>query len=568
MNPITPRLTPRLTLVRPEPDRAPVLPLPRAAAFRPHLRPVSPQHLRAWLRLVLNIDVPTEHNPRTGTGPLAYLWYAFHEPPPWADPKPDAVVWACRGGGKTFYAALATALDLLFKPGIEVKTLGGSLEQSQRLHAHLRRFFEHPMLRPLVDGAVTERRLRLINGSTAQTLAQSHTSVRGTRPHKLRCDEAELFDQDVWSAAQLAPRSATLAGQRVHACIEALSTCHEPHGLMSQLITDAHSANAPARTDSNESPEQRARSVSDGFSLQPVDAALPNRLVNAGAPGSFASTPRRLFKWGVIDVLEHCPPERPCAPCPLLDDCRGRAKVGIGHVSIDDAIRMKQRVSPTRWESEMLCLRPRRDDSVYPEFDESLHIRIDPPTSTTTPTPLAGMDFGFRSPTVFLWALHEPESDTLHIFDEHSASRLTIEQHFNVIESRGHARPTWVAIDPAGRAAEAQSGLSHAHLMTKLGYKPRARPTSIAHGIELVRARLAPRLNPHGTSAAPRLTIHPRCNTLIESLTSYHYPAPPNFSNDPVKDGPDHAADALRYLITNLDARSTFESQNYMRGKG
>lgn len=560
-------MNPRLSLVRAPADPLPSPPTPPRSLFRPHLRPRTPAHLRAWLALTLNIEVPSEPDPRAGTGPLAYLWYAFDEPSLSAPPKPDAVVWACRGGGKTFYAALATALDLVFKPGIEVKALGGSLEQSQRLHAHLRRFFEHPVLRPLVDGAVTERRLRLINGSSAETLAQSHTSVRGTRPHKLRCDEAELFDESVWSAAQLAPRSGTLRGRHVQATIEALSTCHEPHGLMSKLIAEARPAS------SNSTRPEGPMGCRHGWSERgPAGAAAGSTrgvvegtiLAPEGRRELFPdqAPPRRLFKWGITEVLETCPEHRPCGTCPLLPECAGRAKVGVGHVSIDDAIRMKRRVSLPRWESEMLCLRPRRDDSVYPEFDESVHVRASLDAPSPAPVVLAGMDFGFRAPTVFLWALHHPETDTLHIIDEHHAARLTLEQHLRAIEARGHPRPSWTAIDPAGRAAETQSGLSHAAVMKQRGMKVRARGSTISHGVELVRARLRP-AEPH---AAPRLYIHPRCAALIESLTAYHYPPAPSLSNDPVKDGPDHAADALRYLVTNLDAGWAFQSDNYLKG--
>lgn len=45
----------------------------------------------------------------------------------------DCVVWAARGTGKTFLGAVATLLDLVFKPGVQIKILGGSLEQSRRM---------------------------------------------------------------------------------------------------------------------------------------------------------------------------------------------------------------------------------------------------------------------------------------------------------------------------------------------------------------------------------------------------------------------------------------------------
>lgn len=489
--------------------------------------PRTPEQLRAWLRLALGIEVPAEpaSSRATPTGPLAYLWHAFHEPP---EGKPDAVVWACRGGGKTFYAALATVLDLHFKPGIEVKVLGGSLEQSQRLHAHLRRFFERRPLAHLIDGRMTDRRVRLLNGSRAEVLAQSPTSVRGARPQKLRCDEAELFDRDVWAAAQLAPRSTLIRGTPVHASIEALSTCHEPFGLMSELIASA--ANPSSETQ--------------------------------------ATRARRLFRWGAVDVLETCPPQRPCDRCSLWPECRARAKRGVGHLRIDDAVAMKSRVSASQWGAEMLCLRPRRDDCVLPEFDESIHVVETPPAGDRDqpagppdepPAILAGMDFGFRAPCVFLWASHEPASNTLHVIDEHTESRLTIARHIERIGTRPWPRPRWIGIDPAGNAAEAQSGVSHASLLRAAGYTVRARPSHIEFGLGLLRARLDP------AGAPPRLYIHPRCGRLIESLTRYHYPpASMTESVQPAKDGHDHAVDALRYLVLNLDAPGQTKLTNYL----
>ena len=144
----------------------------------------------------------------------------------------DAVVWACRGGGKTMVGAVATLLDLVFKPGIQVRILGGSLEQSDQMYGYLRgllrRFFEDQLA-----AEPTQRRLRLTNGSRVDVLAQSDRSVRGQRVQKLRCDEVELFDPEVWQAAQLTTRS--LDGPpRVQGAVEAFSTMHRPGGLCSR----------------------------------------------------------------------------------------------------------------------------------------------------------------------------------------------------------------------------------------------------------------------------------------------------------------------------------------------
>ena len=67
--------------------------------------------------------------------------------------------------------------------------------------------------------------------------------------------------------------------------------------------------------------------------------------------------------------------------------------------------------------------------------------------------------------------------------------------------------------------------------------------SGLPEGVERVRRRLD-----RGT-----LLIHPRCVRLIEAMQSYHFDAQHAGSDVPVKDGPDHACDALRYLILNLE---------------
>jgi hypothetical protein len=61
--------------------------------------------------------------------------------------------------------------------------------------------------------------------------------VRGTRVQKLRCDEVELFDPEVWEAAQLATMEQDGAATVwVPGTIECLSTMHVPYGLMYRMV--------------------------------------------------------------------------------------------------------------------------------------------------------------------------------------------------------------------------------------------------------------------------------------------------------------------------------------------
>jgi len=547
------------------------------------LTPATPRQLHQWLRFVLDINIPTEPLLPNHAAPFDYIKHTFFEAPHINhttdntdnQPRPpaDCVVWANRGGGKTFLGALATALDLIFKPTIEVRILAGSLEQARRMHDHLRKLFDHPATAPLLASPITDRRIRLRSGSRAELLAQSEASVRGTRVQKLRCDEVELFDPDVWQAAQLTTISANIQGpwgNTVRGAVEALSTMHRPHGLMHQIIQQ--SIQSTQHTSHHQHQHQHKHTTPTPRELVPwveqpstVNHLHPLRTSNnpqhsnpispyGNVPFDNANqSPRAVFRWGLIDVLERCPPSRSCESCTLYNDCRGLAKHrsphAPGHLSIDDAIRMKSRVAQQTWESEMLCLRPSRRDAVLPEFDASLHIiDHDPPSSARDKLLwLAGMDFGFRAPTAIVIAAIN-DAGTIHILDEITATERTLEQNLAELNAKHWPAPAWIGIDPAGRQRNDQTGYSNAAAMRKAGIETRSRPMRLHPGLELLRARLKPADN-----SPPTLFIHKRCTNLIKAIEQYHYPPDKPESLEPVKDGADHHVDALRYLVTNLD---------------
>lgn len=482
--------------------------------------PETDDDLHAWLIEHLSIMVVREPIVDGHSAPFAYVCHAFFE-----DRSPrDSVVWANRGGGKTFYAAVATLLDMVFKPGIEIRILGGSLEQSKRMHAHLRQLFAIEPFDELVDGRITERRIRLTNGSSVELLAQSQTSVRGTRVQKLRCDELELFDREVWEAAQLTTREMRSGKDRVRGSIECFSTMHVPYGLMHELIEQS----------------------------------------------SDDTTPRRVFKWGVVDVLDACDDTHSCmgdnGACPLAPECCGIAKTRTrepttpgevpGHISIDDAIALKQRVGEDTWNAEMLCIRPQRSDCVLPEFDDRVHVVDSIPAGARSGMRVAGMDFGIRSPTVVLFA-HVDASGALWIVDEHVQSDAALDEHIGVIKAH-RASPRWIGVDPAGRQRGFQTGISDIQAMRRAGLVVKDRKLGLHQGLKLIRSRLKP------AAGGVRLYIHASCTNLIDSMRKYHYPKDQPFTDSPEKDGHDHCVDALRYLIQNLDMGYTSHEERYI----
>jgi hypothetical protein len=246
--------------------------------------------------------------------PADYVTAAFFED------DLNSICWANRGGGKTINGALTAWLDSLFKPGCETKILGGSGEQSLRMYEHIRSFITPPF-QHLVEGEILRTRTHLINGSNVQILTASMKSVRGPHPQKLKLDEIDEFEDRIYEAALLIPKSA----RGIRASVQIYSTMHKPYGLMNRVVTEA------------------------------------------------AESGYRLFKWCVMDVLERCV-DRDCETCDLWEDCEGRARNADGYYPIDDAITHKRRVSRQTWEAEMLCKMPSLEGLIYKEFDLAVHV--------------------------------------------------------------------------------------------------------------------------------------------------------------------------------------------------
>lgn len=465
------------------------------------LRPRNPQQLQRFVEACFDMRLPFQLQGKP-SAPANYLCDAFFDRPG------DAVVWANRGGGKTMLGAAATLLDLLFKPGIQVRILGGSLQQAERMYAHLRTLLDQPVLinaGGVLATAPTQRRVVLQNGSSVELLACSQRSVRGTRVQVLRCDEVEEMDAEVWSAAQLVTQSSVCGQTLVPGRVEALSTMHRPVGLMADLTR---------------------------------------------------SSDRRLYQWNGLDVAAKCPAELPCDGCVIWDDCRGKLKQAQGFVAVEDLMQQRRRVSDSAWEAEMLCKRPIATDAVYPRFDPEKFVEVDEPWRAAVGHVggiwFGGMDFGLRNETVILWAWAE-RRDTdavLHIAGEYIAKERTVRDNLasaDVLAKSlglpGCAELDVLAVDPAGHQRSSQTGESEVQVLRDAGCTVRTPKARLRLGIEAVHRRLDQGL----------IRIHPRCTGLVNALQAYRYDPRQPQRETPLKDGPDHACDALRYLVLGFD---------------
>ncbi len=475
-------------------------------------QPATKRDLKNYVKVFLGIDVPDKRICPDHSSPMDYLWHSFSADaagtPHSSCKRPanaDAVIWANRAGGKTELAAVATLLDCIFKPNCQVRILGGSGEQATRMYEYLTGFLNNG-LEHLLAGPILKSKCRFINGSAVEVLTQSATSVRGQHIQKLRCDELELFNEDVFAAAKFTTQST----ENLTAAMELISTMHRPYGLMQKVVSSASQLGTP------------------------------------------------VFKWCIWEVIEKCT-DRNCSQCPLSDDCQSRAKAANGYLKIDDCITQMRRASRPGWEAEMLCKRPSRENVVFAQFDPDIHVR---PVDYDSNLPLyRALDFGFVNPFVCLWI--QVDTDGLvRIIDEYVRSRATIDVHADEIKNRTPVPEEQVAAtfcDPAGKSVNDVTGTSAVRELRTLGIAVRSRRSGILEGIELIRRAV------HSGSGQSTLLISPRCTRLIEAMQCYHYPHSGNATGElPLKDGLyDHPIDALRYFFVNYNHHSKTKTRRY-----
>jgi len=468
-------------------------------------RPRTRADLKNYVKVFLGIEIPDKKICPEHNSPMDYLWHSFA-----TDfaaervPNADAIVWANREGGKTKLAAAATLLDCVFKPACQVRILGGSGEQSGRMYEYLSSFLRIGF-EEFLAGPVLKEKCSFANGSAVEVLTQSPMSVRGQHIQKLRCDEVELFDEDVFSAAKFTTHSTA----DLVAAMETISTMHRPYGLMQKVVSSAEQLGTP------------------------------------------------VFKWCLWEVIEKCR-DRSCSQCPLDSDCQGKARRAVGYLKIDDCITAMRRASRAGWEAEMLCKRPSLENVVFDEFDPVRHVK---PVDYDPNLPLyRALDFGFVNPFVCLW-IQVDQDGVVRVIDEYVRSRATIDVHAEEVKQRTAGGEEGVAgtfCDPAGANVNDVTGSSVVRELRALGIAARYRRSGILEGIELIRRAI------RSGDGKSRLVISPGCGRLIEAMSCYHYPESGTAGELPLKDGLyDHPIDALRYFFVNYNRTTKTAARRY-----
>lgn len=195
--------------------------------------PANPDELWEFVATVWGVEIPRVRVCRGHVSPFDAFADAYFARDPIA-------VWkASRGfGGKTMLLAVLALTELVCL-GAEIRLLGGSGTQSERVHGYMRdRWGGRFAPRHLILGEPSTTETKLSNGGAVEALMASQRSVRGPHPQRLRIDEVDETEVRILDAAlgqtMLDPARPSVVPQTILS-----STHHHPDGTMTEVLRRA-----------------------------------------------------------------------------------------------------------------------------------------------------------------------------------------------------------------------------------------------------------------------------------------------------------------------------------------
>lgn len=160
----------------------------------------SERDLADFARLAFGAVIPDVKVCKEHTTP----WRAFCDA--YFARSPVSVWKASRGfGGKSYLLALLGLVEAVTLK-VDVNVLGGSGEQSVRVHEHMSAFWQHDSAPRYLLGSEPEKlKTKLAWGNSIRALMASSKSVRGPHPVRLRLDEIDEMDLTILDAAMGQP---------------------------------------------------------------------------------------------------------------------------------------------------------------------------------------------------------------------------------------------------------------------------------------------------------------------------------------------------------------------------
>lgn len=203
-------------------------------------RPKNDDELHAAVKKYFGITIPRIKVCEHHTAPFTAFSDAYFAR------NPVSVWKASRGfGGKSMQLACLSLSESVFL-GAQVNLLGGSGEQSERVLNYMNGeempdcFWGAPQApRHLITGGeddgLLKKMTKLSNGGYLKALMASTKSVRGPHPQRLRLDEADEMDLNIFDSALGQP----MARFGIQEQVVASSTHHYAAGTMTEILKRA-----------------------------------------------------------------------------------------------------------------------------------------------------------------------------------------------------------------------------------------------------------------------------------------------------------------------------------------
>lgn len=160
------------------------------------------------------------------------------------------------------------------------------------------------------------------------------------------------------------------------------------------------------------------------------------------------------------------------------------------------------------------------EGSIYPMFRKDIHV-VPVRSIPENWLRVGGLDYGFRNPTVVLWAAIDPDG-TLWVYDEYYETNALPERQVNQIKARGSI--AYIAADPSIRNRQGITGTSVMQEYLDRGLAVVEANNDVAAGIARVGQFLDWSRDAEGELIkTPQLYITENCFNLIREMGNYHW---------------------------------------------
>ena len=197
------------------------------------------QDLKDFILIAFGISIPNKQICPNHSTP----WRAFCDA--YFARSPVSIWEASRGfGGKSFLLALLGQVEAATLK-CDVNILGGSGEQSTRVHDYMQRLWDYEDApRYLLASDPSKIETKMIWGNKIKALMASQASVRGPHPVRLRLDEIDEMDLKILDSAMGQPMSKNGAMKQT-----VMSSTHQyADGTMTEVLTRAKDKGWPVYT--------------------------------------------------------------------------------------------------------------------------------------------------------------------------------------------------------------------------------------------------------------------------------------------------------------------------------